>query len=131
MENRSESSGESLKKITRIVDEFRVIESDLAMSYASVFLYIARHEATEGQAPSIKDISNHVGLVQPTVSRICQALGDRRQGSRRAGEKAVAGSRMALKLLEKQPDPVDQRVTRWGLSTKGRGLLNRLTDVVE
>lgn len=122
---------DGLRALIRITDEFRVVEADLPMSYAAVFLYVAQHEATHGEPPSVTDISNNVGLVRQTVSRICQALGDRRMGSRTADEAKAAGSRMALRLLEKTPDPVDLRVTRWGLSSKGKGLLARLLSHIE
>ena len=121
-------AGKNLRALTRIVNEFRTVESDLAMSYAAVFLYVARHEQENRDAPSISDISDNIGLVSPTVSRSCKALGDQRVGAGRVGETKSAGSRMALKLFEKVPDPEDLRVTRWKLSAKGRGLLARLQD---
>lgn len=131
MSNEGTDASDNLRALTRIVDEFRVIEADLPMSYAAAFLYVAKHEATHGEPPSVTDISNNIGLVRQTISRICQALGDRRQGSRTVDEARTAGSRMALRLLEKSPDPVDLRVTRWGLSAKGKGLLARLTEHVK
>lgn len=127
----SSTENDAVRKLRSIVNELRVIEADLPVSYAAVFLYVAQHELTQGEPPSVTDISHNTGLVSQTISRICLSLGDRRMGNRVVGEAKKKGSRMALRLLQKYPDQVDLRVTRWGLSVKGRGLLTRLLSNLE
>lgn len=122
------NTGATLKTLKRIILQFRSIESDLPMTYAHVFLYVAEHERSRGEAPTITDIAHGTGISSPVVSRITQALGDRR---RPGNASRKPSSRMALQLLERIPDRQDLRVTRWGLAVKGRGLLSHLEELIQ
>lgn len=125
------SPSTSLKTLARIIQEFRVIEPDLPVSYAAIVIFVAQHRARHDEDPSVKDISDHLGMVRPSVSRATLALSGRRLGGSKATEERPEGSRKALGLLERYADDIDLRMMRCTLSDKGRGLINRLTDHLE
>jgi DNA-binding MarR family transcriptional regulator len=118
-----------LRALTRIADEFRTIEEDFPVSYIAVIAYIARHEQDKKELPCNTDVSAHTGIARPSLSRIIRALSDTRLGSTKPGDERPEGSRPSLKLIEKLDDPVDQRMNRLRLTTKGRALLVRISDV--
>ena len=120
-----------LRALARIVQEFRVVEQDLPVSYAAIVVYVASHMERHGEDPSVKDISDALGMVRPSVSRATLALAGRRVGGSKVTEERPEGSRKALGLLERYPDDVDLRMMRCTLSDKGRGLIHRLTDHLE
>ena len=121
---------QDLRIIGRVVNEFRIIESDLPASYMVVLVYIARHEAERGEYPNSADIADHTGIARPSMSRILRALGDQRMGKTPIGEERPDGSRPSLRLIEKMPDPVDLRMIRLRLTQKGRSLLTRVADIL-
>ena len=125
------SPSTSLKTLARIVQEFRVIEPDLPVSYAAIVIFVAQYRARHDEDPTVKDISAHLGMVRPSVSRATLALSGRRLGGSKATEERPEGSRKALGLLERYSDDVDLRMMRCTLSDKGRGLIHRLTDHLE
>lgn len=120
-----------LRSLARIVQEFRVIEPDLPVSYAAIVIFVAQHRARHDEDPSVKDISDNLGMSRPSVSRATLALSGRRLGGSKATEERPEGSRKALGLLDRYADSVDLRMMRCTLSDKGRGLINRLTDHLE
>lgn len=120
-----------LRTLSRIVQEFRVIEPDLPASYAAIFLFVATHKAKNGEDPSVKDISDALGMVRPSVSRATLALSGRRLGGSKATEDRPEGGRKALGLLDRYADEIDLRMMRCTLSDKGKALINRLTDHLE
>ena len=120
-----------LRAISRIADEFRVIEADFPVSYISVLCYIARHEAERAEAPCISDIAHHTGVSRPSLSRVIRSLADSRTGQTRVGEQRPEGSRVSLKLVSREHDPVDHRMVRVRLTPKGRSLLQRVTDTLQ
>lgn len=121
---------EDLRTLSRIVNEFRVIEADFPASYMSVLAYIARHELEHGEYPRSADVSDHTGIARPSMSRILRALSDSRLGAKRAGEDRPRGATPALKLIERLPDSHDGRVVRLRVTEKGRSLLTRLADLL-
>lgn len=121
----------SMRTLGRIIQEFRVIENDMPMSYAAVFLFVCKHLADDQQRPSIRDISDGLGMVRPSISRAVMALSDNRQGRTKRGDSAPENARRGLGLLERHTDDYDLRVTRVGLSKKGEGLAIRLADQLE
>ena len=120
-----------LRSLARIVQEFRVIEPDLPVSYAAIVIYVATHIERHGEDPTVKDISDALGMVRPSVSRATLALAGRRVGGSKVTEERPEGSRKALGLLDRYADDVDLRMMRCTLSDKGRGLINRLADHLE
>lgn len=114
----------------RVVQEFRVIDNDLPVSYASILLYITQHQRSRGEDPTIADISSALGMAQPAMSRATQALSDRKLGNNPAPD-SKAPRRRTLGLIERRQDDVDLRVMRCSLSARGRGLLHRLEDHLE
>lgn len=125
------SNLQPLRALSRIIQEFRVIEPDLPASYAAILIFVAAHRERHGQDPSIKDISDGLGMVRPSVSRATLAMAGRRLGGSKVTEERPEGSRKALGLLERYADDIDLRMMRCTLSDKGRGLINRLTDHLE
>jgi DNA-binding MarR family transcriptional regulator len=114
----------------RVVQEFRVIDNDLPVSYASIFLYIAQHQQLNGEDPSVASISNALGIAQPAMSRATQALSDRKLGNNPSPD-VKAPRRRSLGLIERRQDDVDLRMMRCRLSDKGKALLHRLEDHLE
>lgn len=125
------SNLQPLRALSRIIQEFRVIEPDLPASYAAILIFVASYRERRGQDPSIKDISYGLGMVRPSVSRATLAMAGRRLGGSKVTEERPEGSRKALGLLERYADDIDLRMMRCTLSDKGRGLINRLTDHLE
>lgn len=125
------TSTSSIRSLRRIVNELRAIEPDFPASYAAVLLYIVLHIETRGEEPNVADIANNTGIHSPSVSRILLTLSDRRLGRSALGEKRPAGSRKALGLVSRNPDPVDLRMIRLSLTEKGKGLVSRMSDNIE
>jgi DNA-binding MarR family transcriptional regulator len=121
---------QNLRTLMRVVQEFRVIDNDLPVSYASIFLYIAQHRRLNGEDPSVASISNALGIAQPAMSRATQALSDRKLGNNPAPD-VKAPRRRSLGLIERRQDDVDLRMMRCRLSDKGKALLHRLEDHLE
>lgn len=119
-----------LNQLSRIMNELRAIEPDFPASYAAVLLAVAKHIETHSQEPIIAEIADAVGIHKPSMSRIVLSLSDRRLGSSRIADDAEAASRKALGLLTRTPDERDLRMVRVGISQKGKGLLNRLSEYV-
>lgn len=119
---------QSLRSIERFANDLRSIESDFPASYLAVLAYVALHEKRYGEWPNIIDISEAVGILRPSVSRIVLTMSDARRGRSKAGEQRPAGSRKALGLLERKPDPVDLRMVRVHTASKGTALLRRLAE---
>lgn len=119
-----------IRTLERIVQEFRVIDNELPVSYCAILLYIAKHERTRDEAPSIGDISNALGMARPSMSRATQALSTRTLGNNPAPD-PKAPKRRALGLIERTPDDHDLRMMRCALTEKGRGLLHRLEEHLE
>lgn len=122
---------EALRTLSRIIQEFRVIEPDLPVSYAAIVIFVAQHRARHDEDPTVKDISDHLGMIRPSVSRATLALSGRRLGGSKATEERPEGSRKALGLLDRYADDVDLRMMRCTLSDKGRALVNRLVEHLE
>jgi DNA-binding MarR family transcriptional regulator len=127
----SSQQGKSLRLLQRLSDEWRVMESDMPMSYVVAFYAVANLEATQDRLPNVQDVSHAIGISGPGVSRILLNLSDRRSSNRRVGDPVPSGARKSLGLVERMPDPDDLRMVRYRLTTKGRGLLNRLLGHVE
>lgn len=125
------TSPASIRGLRRIMNELRAIEPDFPASYAAVLLFIAYHVETQGEEPNVADIANNTGIHSPSVSRILLTLSDRRLGRTSLGEKRPAGSRKALGLVSRTPDPVDLRMIRLSLTEKGKGLIARMTENLE
>ena len=121
---------QNLRTLMRVVQEFRVIDNDLPVSYASIFLYIAQHQRLNGEDPSVASISNALGIAQPAMSRATQALSDRKLGNNPSPD-VKAPRRRSLGLIERRQDDVDLRMMRCRLSDKGKALLHRLEDHLE
>lgn len=119
-----------LRALTRIANEFRVIEEDFPVSYIVVLAYIARHAHEKKELPNNADVAAATGIVRPSVSRIIRSLSNTRLGSSAPGEERPEGARPSLKLVEKLDDPTDQRMNRLRLTVKGRALLGRIADVL-
>lgn len=118
---------DSLRVLMSVTDELRSIEADFPATYAAVFYFVAHFEQRNRVGPSVGEIADGVGLSRPAVSRIAQALSDRRLGRSRGNEKRPEAGRKPLGLLERGSDEVDQRVKRITVSAKGRKLLSSLS----
>lgn len=121
----------ALRTVSRILQEFRVIEPDMPASYAAIVLFVAKFIEDNREDPSIGDISNGLGMTRPSVSRAALALSSRRLGGSRATEERPAGGRKALGLLEREADVRDLRLTRCRLSAKGSALISRIIDLTK
>lgn len=81
----------ALRTVSRIVQEFRVIEPDMPANYVAIVLFVAKFIEDNHEDPSIGDISNGLGITRPSVSRAALALSSRRLGGSRATEERPAG----------------------------------------
>jgi DNA-binding MarR family transcriptional regulator len=117
----------NLRTLARIVQEFRVVDNELPVSYASIILQIAKHERERGEDPTIGDISDALGMARPSMSRATQALSTRTLGNNPKPD-PKAPKRRALGIIERYPDERDLRVMRCALTEKGRALVHRLED---
>lgn len=124
-------STNTLRTLTRIVQEFRVIEPDLPASYASIILFVAKAERDTGNGATIRDICSGLGMISPSVSRATLALSSRRLGGTKATEERPQGGRKALGVLNREADEFDLRSIRCTLSDKGRALIARLEGHLE
>lgn len=122
------TTSQQLRVLSRIMQEFRVIEPDLPASYASIIVFVAAHQEQHGEDPSIGDISNSLGMTRPSASRAAAALSDRRLGGTKATKDAPNKGKQALGVLERYKDATDERKTRCRFTQKGTGLITRLKD---
>ena len=82
----------ALRTVSRIVQEFRVIEPDMPANYVAIVLFVAKFIEDNHEDPSIGDISNGLGITRPSVSRAALALSSRRLGGSRATEETSRGA---------------------------------------
>lgn len=122
------SPAQQLRALSRIMQEFRVIEPDLPASYASVILFVATYQEENGEDPSVGQISSNLGMTRPSASRAAAALSDRRLGGTRATKSAPREGKQALGVLERYKDATDGRKMRCRFTQKGKGLIARLKD---
>ena len=119
-----------VRRVQRLLDELRVVESDLPISYAVAFVAAYSLGEELGHMPNVQGVCHATGLTRPTMSRILLSLGDRRQANRRLGSAPPEGARKSLGLLERHQDDEDLRMVRYSLTPKGMGLMRRLVSHV-
>lgn len=118
---------QTVSALRLLSDHLRTVEADFPVSYLTLLLYVEKLNREMGEPPSMIDISRATGMNKNVVSRIVGAMSDRRLGSRKVRDATPAGAREAMGLLAKGADNFDSRVVRVTLTSKGWGLLTRLT----
>jgi len=104
-----------IKKIQKVVEEFRKLDGEMPMQMASTFMVVARH-----QGITMKDIAEKVGVTQSSVSRNIGALGSRH----RYGKEG-------LKLVKTEEDDIDIRRKVVHLTPKGTKFVASLVEILQ
>ena len=105
----------NLKRVQKIIEEFRKLDGEMPMQMASTFLAIACSERI-----TMKDVSEKVGISQSSISRNVGALGHRH----RYGKEG-------FKLVRTEEDEIDIRRKIAYLTPKGSKFVAGLLKIIE
>lgn len=105
----------NIDTMLEFLEEFRNLDPDMPIQYATSFLYICRYEGL-----SIKELMDLIGLVQSSTSRNVAALAEWQKFEK-----------PGLGLINTTEDPKDRRKKTIELSQKGKELVTKLQAVMD
>lgn len=112
-------SERSLRKIVRVIEEFRKLDPEMPVQTALAFLYTAQLAEKTGGV-SIKDIGVALGMSSAAASRNISKLTEH-------GVKSEGGHG----LLQTEEDPMYRVRKRISLTPKGKRVLSSLQEIIE
>lgn len=104
--------GQELRKVIYVMDQFRAAHQHISCQGCMVLLYVHMDSGI-----SVRDLSAKVGIQQAHASRLISSF-------LKVHRKKQAG----LDLLYFKEDPMDRRVKRLYLTSKGEGILRRIDE---
>lgn len=105
----------NIDTMLEFLEEFRNLDPDMPIQYATSFLYICRYEGL-----SIKELMDLIGLVQSSTSRNVAALAEWQKFEK-----------PGLGLITTVEDPKDRRKKIIELSSKGKEVIGKLQAVMD
>jgi len=107
-------SDRRIDRLRRAVDLLRTLEREFPGQLMSVLFYVAAHDGC-----TTLEARDAVGLADSSISRCTDWLSD----YHRLGKPGMG-------LIVKTIDPVDRRIRRLTLTTKGRFFMNQIKEIV-